>query len=336
MPNGNVAATPDMVNQLSGSEEVELNPQTGEVKPLPSQNSADPSQTASPEGATAEPVSNAAETPVQSPEATPPSSTPASAQSAPSPVVTVTPTVQPAPAVATEPAPAPVQTEAPKEDMADALKVLAEYRDTTIEEARRSVQSAHDKQNAQVTRQLEDANTRSKELTTQMRELQTRDLTDAERATVMAKFDQDDERDVLNTSRAELLVLQKSVYVDSLLMEFADYGVTRDAIEAIETPEEMELFCTQQKSSHFETKLRETPTQEGTPAPAPALVAATAPVEPTSAPVPNVPAGAFATSDVGGGGTVPESKKFSEEATPDAMRENLRNMDRVSVGIKQG
>lgn len=344
MSTGNAQATPEMVNQLSGSEEVALNPKTGEVTPLPSQNSADPSQTASTEGAAAEPVSNATETPAQSPEATPPSSTPAPATAAavhpaPPPAVTVTPTAPVATETAPEstPAIAPVQAEAPKENVADALKVLAEYKDTVMEEARRSVQGAHDRQNTQINRQLEESNTRAKELTAQVRELANRDLTEAERAVAMAKYEQDDERESLNTARAELLVLQKDTYMDSLMLEFTDYGVTRDALEAIETPEEMDIFCLQRKSGHFEAKLRETPAEGATPAPAttPAPVAATAPVEPTPAPAPNVPAGAFAPSDVGGGGIVPEGKQFSQEATPDAMRENLKNMDRVSVGIRQ-
>lgn len=344
MSNGKPLATPEMTEQLSGSEEVELNVQTGAVKPLPSQNPADPSPAASPEGAPAEPAGNAAETPPPS-TATPPSATPEGAPpapavdpAAPKPAVEVIET-PPQQAPASAPAPAPVQAEAPKEDMTAALKALAEYKDTVTEEARRSAQSAHDKQNVQFTRQLEAASAQAKELKAQVRDLANRDLTDAERAVAVAKYEQDDRAEELSATEAKLLTMQRETYVDNLMLEYAKYGVARDAVEANETTEEMEIFCLEQKAKHFETKLQENqaPAAEAAPAPAkPAEPAApAAPAAPSEPNAPGVPPGALAPSDVGSTGVVAEGKKFSEDASPDAFRENLKNLDWNGVRISQ-
>jgi hypothetical protein len=179
-----------------------------------------------------------------------------------------------------------------------------------------------------VDRQLHDANEAAKALKNDIRELQGRDLTEEERAVARAKYEQDDRSDSLDARQTELLSLQKEVYVDSLLLEFATVGVTREALEQIETSEEMELFCERQKSSSLQKQLKNGATAQ--PAAAPEEKPAEAPVatteKPAEQPKPQVPAGAEAPSDVGAGGQPVEAKTFDSGQGGSAMRTNLGNM----------
>jgi hypothetical protein len=256
-----------------------------------------------------------------------------------------------------ETAPAAGAPEATPEEEAASLGRLKTFLDDQAEEARRSVQSQHDRQNAQVDRQLQEAKTQSQALTDQIRDLETRDLTDAETAKVKETWAQQDERAQLDSYRGELMNYHRTVFVDSLVVEYKQYGVTPETLGAVETPEEMELFCEQQKSASLEKQLQEgqapaqpaaAPVQPPPPvpaqpqvatAPAPQPVAATStPSAPAPQPQPNapgVPAGASAPSDVGGGGAVDQGKTFSEEAGADAMRENLKNMSWDAVKVRQ-
>jgi hypothetical protein len=172
-----------------------------------------------------------------------------------------------------------------------------------------------------------------------MRELQTRDLTDAERATALEKYAQDDEKAELAATRDELVGYHKAVVVEGLLFEYRDYEVGRDALEAIETPEEMELYCEHQKSSFLEKKLAagQAPAEPAVPATPEVPVAPAAAVAPEPQPQPNagVPAGASAPTDIGSPGAIEESKKFSEEAGAGAMQQNLKNMDWNTVRVRQ-
>jgi hypothetical protein len=212
-----------------------------------------------------------------------------------------------------------------------------------LEEARRSAQSQYDRQAVQTTRQLEESKVQAQALTTQIRELQTRELTDEERAKVQETWAQQDERAQLDTYRAELVDYHKTVFVDSLVFEYRDFGVTRESLTAVETPEEMELFCEQQKSKALEQKLSEgqtvpaqpTAAQPVTTSPSPAPVP-TPPAQPAAQPEPQVPAGASAPSDVGSAGAPATGKTFSTEPNAGAMSDNLKNMHWDTVRVRQG
>ncbi len=118
----------------------------------------------------------------------------------------------------------------------------------------------------------------------------------------------------------------RTVYVDSLSLEFGQYGVTKEALQSVETPEAMELYCERAKSTALGKQI-----DEGAPATA---TAAAAPAEPAPAPaaapekpaVAQVPAGAVAPSDVGGGQAPVETAKFNDGKSENAMQENLNNM----------
>lgn len=345
---GDVQATPEMVEQLGELEEFEVTEKG--VRPLSSQNQAEPLPQASPDGAHAEPASSQ---PESQPSQT--AQTPTQQVVGPPPVVEVIPGPSEPPATsAQQPAAAQAPVEgapvtgvpeaAPEEEVAALERLdawIKQQREEYAEEARRSVQSQHDRQNAQVARQLQETQARIQELTQQNREILSRDLTDAERAKVQETWAQQDERAQLDSYRAELVDYHKSIFVDSLLLEYEKYGVAREAIEAIETPEEMELHCEQQKSGFLEKKLEEgqaisAVSTERPPEP-PATLAAQPTQAPAAQPQPNagVPAGAEAPSDVGSGGAPQEGTKFSEEASSDAMKENLRNMRWDTVLVRQ-
>lgn len=356
---GEAQATPEMVEKLGELDEHELTKEG--VRPLTAQNQADPSQQASQPGAAAEPAVPPAETPpqpaaqAQTAQAGAPlaPAAPQVVEPTPPPVVEVTPGAAPAAQAQPATAPAPVETaqtagapEATLEEEAASLGRLKTFLDEQAEEARRAVQSQHDRQSAQIERQLQEAKTQSQALTDQIRELESRDLTDAEKAKVRETWAQQDERAQLDSYRGELVDYHRTVFVDSLVAEYKQYGVTPESLGAVETPEEMELFCEQQKSASLEKKLQEgqapaqpaaAPVQPPPPVPAP-QPAATVQEQPPAQPQPNapgVPAGASAPSDVGGSGTVDEGKKFSEEAGSDAMKQNLKNMQWDAVRVKQ-
>lgn len=337
-------ATPDMVTQVGALQEFEMTPEG--VKPLSPQNQADPSQTASPEGAPAEPAGNAAEaTPpatAQTPETPVVPATASVVQPAPSPAVTVDPATAPVP---TQPATAPTPTDATapaqpevKPDDGGLAKLGAYIQGETAkvaEEARRAAQSQYDRQNAQVAQALQVSKEATAQVTQELRELQTRDLSEAERAKVMETYAQKDERSELDKYRAELVGYHNTVFDDSLLVQYKDVeGVTKEALATIETPEEKELFCEQKRSASLEKQLEESKVT----ATAPAAPVAAAPATPVPAPpavpnAPGVPAGATAPSDIGTGGPPPEEKKFSEEPSAGALQSNLRNMDWNRVRI---
>lgn len=341
---GDAQATPEMVEQLGGLDEVELTKDG--VRPLSPQAQAESSPQASQDGAAAEPAGPAPE--AQPAQAAPTSTTQPAQQvveQAPQPVVTVDPAVTATPAPVA-PVPAVVEPEAKPDEEAAALTRLDEFVKGEVqeasEEARRTAQSVADKRSAQVDRQIQGAGEQITGLTKQLREMELRDLTEVEREKALEVYAQKDERDTLIAMKADVLDLARGTQVDSLMLEYEQYGVTRGEVEAIEAPEEMELYCEHQKSEFLERKLAEGPKPEATvapqPAPAPAPVE-TKPEETAPPPQPNapgVPAGATSPSDVGTGGQVDEGKKFSEDQGSGAMQDNLRNMGWSRVQVRQG
>ena len=331
-----------MVGQVGGLEEAELNLEDGTVKPLMVENTADTSSDASKAGAEAETAAQPAEETSQEPAkpapAAPtlgPAPSPVEVTSGPGSVATK-PEAQKAPAAA---APAVEETkEKPSEGPTEAERLagLKTYGEQQAEEARRAAQATSDRRAAVVDRQLQDANEASKALKSDIRELQSRDLTEEERATALAKYEQDDRSDTLDVRQKELLDLQRDVYMDSLLLEFGKGGVTREALEQIGTPEEMELFCERSKSSSLEEQLKNGATAQPAAAPEekPSEKPAATTEKPAEQPKPQVPAGASAPSDVGSSGSPAEGKTFSQEQGGSAMRDNLQNMDWSTVRLQ--
>ena len=366
-------ATPEMVAQMPNLEEAEITEEG--ARPLTTPNPAPTSPVASIAGAPAEPAVSAAE--AVPPTRTQPAQTsdvPTAAPAAPvlpqasqvvAPVVEVVadaPVAAPAPVVA--PAAAAPATEAVGDDLGKLGTFLKDQGDAALEEAKRTVQSQHDRQAASVARDLEASHQAQETLKGQIRDLQTRELSPEEKEKVQKTWAQEDERESLDTFRSELTDTHRAVTVDSLFLEFKGFGVTREGIEAIKTPEEMELYCEHEKSGYLE---RELVTAKAAVATAPTAVAA-APVAPapsSPAPVttqtdgagsgvppvapaaqpavaaeppqpnaPGVPAGATAPSDIGSSGSPSEPTKFSEESSEQAFQENLRKSAWTTVRVR--
>ena len=333
----NPQATPAMVEQIATLEEAVITKDG--VVPLTTQ-TAEPSTPAS-DGAVTEPA------PAPTDTATAPAATPV-VEPAPAPTPTLTPdkpaievipgtppnaapaaTATPAPAAPVEEPVAPTPEAGPTE--AERLAGLVSYGESQAEEARRLAQGAADRRASTLQRQVDESKETAKAQSKQIRELQTKDLSDEDRAVVLAKFEQDDEREGLNEFREELVDFHRTVYIDSLSLEFAQYGVTKEDLQAITTPEEMELACERAKSASLGQQLSTNGHTEVAPAateaapvvepyPVPVVPAATAAVEA------NVPPGATAISDVGSGSAPAETPTFDDGKSDDAMQKNLNNM----------
>ncbi|KKN84466.1 hypothetical protein LCGC14_0289280 [marine sediment metagenome] len=341
MPPDGTQATSAMVNQVGGLEEAELNLKDGTVKPLTAENPAETSSEASNVGAAVEPVAQPAEgTPPAQPTAVPPAA-PILGTTPPPVEVTSGPgavakTAAPAAAAPAEAEPKEKPSEGPTE--AERLAGLKTYGEEQAETARRAAQATADKRASVVDRQLQDANEATKVLKNDIRELQGRELTEEERATARAKYEQDDRSEGLDTQQKELLALQRDVYIDSLLLEFKEIGVTREALEQIETAEEMELFCERQTSSSLREQIKSgtEPQPAAAPEEKPAEKPAATTEKPAEQPKPQVPipAGASAPSDVGGSGAPVDDKAFNQKQDAGAMRENLNNMGWSTVRLQ--
>lgn len=346
-------APPAAVEQLSELPEFELRPD-GSAHPLTAQNQVAASPQASPNGAGAETAGSTAETATQpAPTQQPTQPTAPAAPSQPAqpvaqqPVVQVVPPTQPASAATQaqpEPTPTPATTEPTPEELVGAESrldtFLEQERQRIREEVSRATQSAFDKRAAQLDRQLQEASTREKALATQIRELQTQGLSEDDRAKVLAKFAQEDERAELDAYRGQLVDYHKNLMVQSLLVEFAPFGVQQDALEQFDSPEEMEVHCYEQKANFLETQnqARTQATQPAATTVQPTQTAAQPTAQPAQAqpaqqPQPNVPAGATAPVDIGGGGVVQTGPKFNQGEGQDALRENLKQMRWETVRI---
>lgn len=378
MPEGNptgAQATPDMVDALTQTEEVVMTKDG--TRPLTPEEQAGNSSAASATGApteTAAPGTEAAPAPA-------PTSTPAPVVPTPAPNTLATehpstarvidaagqpvPTAPAAPtAASTVAAPAPTETATPAPVATPGLDQLGTFvQETndkaaaTIEDARRVAQGQADRQTALVNKQLEAANLATQEVRTKMHELSVRDLSPEDRAKAVTAFEQQDERQELDRIREELTVTHRGVFVDSLVLEYSSYGITRESIEsASDVPEAMELYCEQQKSAFLQAKLDEpasapvtqvaavvapsqvvsTPAATPTPTPVAAVPAQPVPVAAANAPgaaAAAVPAGAESPSDIGATGAATEAWKPSEEAGSEAMKSNIQHMGWEKVQI---
>ncbi len=333
-------ATPAMVENMASLEEAVYT--KAEDGSLVVQN-VDTSTPASTDGASGETAAAPADTANPAPvapvePASVPASTPSLVQTPPAvevipgkvPVATATPETKPAEAAPAEAPVVPAPVEGPTE--AERLQGLVDYGAAQAEEARRIEQGRADRRASTLQTQIDTSKETTKEQAKQIRELQTTGLSDEDRAVALAKFEQDDERESLNEYRGELVDFHRTVYIDSLSFEFAQYGVTRESLQEIKTPEEMELACERAKSTALGQQLSTNGKTETAPAVAePASAAEPVPTKPAAPPAPvaaeaQVPAGAVAASDIGGGSAPAETPSFNANTDSKAMQENLDNM----------
>ena len=174
-------------------------------------------------------------------------------------------------------------------------------------------------------------------MTDQIRNLETRDLTEEERAKVQAVHEQADERVELDAYRAELGEVNSSLYVQALMLDYEQFGVQKEQLEKLSTPEEMDVFCLEAKATSLEKKLAEVPAVAAEVAP----TANAAPAAPSQEPpkaesqaVAQVPAAAQIATDMGSPGAASAETKFSEETGPQALRDNLKAASWTTVQLR--
>ena len=293
-----------------------------------------------PQGTPQEPVSPTPEANVEPNPAAP------AAPTAPAPAV------QPAAPVVVGPPPAPVspvqvvQTPAAPQPVAQPAQAPVEAAPTkTLEElvswredALRTQQSGYDKQAAGLRSSLEQNKGEIDTLTQELREIKLDGLPEEERDAMRKAYEDADRGKNLGAWETELLGFHDDLNVQSLETEYGKYGVTAEMLRACDSPEDMEILARDAQIQYLTAN----------PAPATNVVPTTAPVtaEPVAqvptpepapavpaAPVAQVPPGAMATPDMGGQGTAPTPKQFNEEASSEAMKDNLGDMGWQTVSV---
>lgn len=287
------------------------------------------------EGAPQEPVVQPAEGKPEQPATTP--------TTTPEPTVQVitanqTPVAEETVAPETETVPTKEEEEvvglSPEEE--EALKTLGSYfeeqNSSSVQEALSKQQSAYDKQIAAMNKTLELVKEQDAARTQQIRELETRGLSDEERVKVMEVYAQEDKTAQLVSYEQELNEYHKELMVFNLMQEFQSFGVTQESLAEYDNPEEMQAHCFEQKAVFLEKKLEEgTQPQAQAPDTQPSPQT---PEKPVEQPAPQVPAGATAPADIGGGGMTPQEKSFATDQSPDAMKKNMQDMGWDTVRIK--
>lgn len=249
------------------------------------------------------------------------------------------PTTQPAPAA---PVPAAPATPAPD---AESLKSLADLirgsANEAVQEALRTQQSSYDRRAAVTDRQLQDARQREIDAQARVRDLETRDLTAEERATVMARYAQEDKAEELQAWEDQLVDYHRGVLTRDLIAEYGEFGVTPEVLEQVESPDMMEAYCFEVKANTLEARIA-----SGVPAPAPVPAVAQPPAQPGATvtavpepqaqaqPEPQVPAGFNAPVYNGAGGSSAPGKEFDQSSSPEAMTKNLRNLGWDTVRLR--
>jgi len=227
----------------------------------------------------------------------------------------VTP-AQVAPAVA--PA-TPATPAAPLDSLQQAIAdgKLAEYIAGQIKEQTGKVvsglQSSYDKRVAALERERDEAREAIKNAQREAK-LTSEDLTDDEKDILREKWKLEDERALLDQEVAQADLYYKSLYVAGLAQEYAQFGVTAEALEQFSEPEEMDNFVRDQELAFYKSGRVVTAV-----VPSGTAVAAGATAS-------NVPAGATAASDVGGGAPASAPKQPNSGTGIDAMKENLANL----------
>lgn len=213
----------------------------------------------------------------------------------------------------------------------DLLTRLNEFLEEQTKGALRQQQSSYDRTINRLQETITASNAAVDELKQQVRNLQLEKLPPEEQERMKAIFEQDDRSAQLDQWQNDLEGYHRDLVTTSYLTEFNRFGITAEMLGECESPEDMEILCLEAKADFFEKRGTAEPAgeepQAARPPAAPSGVSAN--VRPAATETPEtraVPAGASATSPVGGEGAPPEQRKFSEEQSPSALTENLKNL----------
>lgn len=148
--------------------------------------------------------------------------------------------------------------------------------------------------------------------------LNSEDLTDDEKDILRNKYALEDRQVALDNYEAELDVMYKEMVVAELVQSHSQFGVTREALLGFDDPDEMEAFA---KDKELEAYRSGVLTSKGNQVPDRTVQSPSA-----AQPEPEIPAGARAPSDVGGGAPAAPATQLSQEAGLDALASNLKKL----------
>lgn len=143
------------------------------------------------------------------------------------------------------------------------------------------------------------------------------DLSDDEKAILRDKYALEDERQRLQEYDAAIETHYRAVYVAALVQDYAQFGVTGDALEQFSEPEEMDVFVKDKELEFYRSGQHVTTIIPSNSATAPG--AAAVPSEPAA------PAGASAPTDLGGGAPSAPPAKPDTGLGIDSMARNLKS-----------
>ena len=200
---------------------------------------------------------------------------------------------------------------------------LAPYLQEEVEQVRRSMQSTYDRRIHQLQQQYQALQQQLQEREQEIRRIQLEGLPEEERQKLQQVWELEDKQRQLQQYQQELDEYYKELLISSYLLEYGQYGVTREQLEQIESPEEIEAFCLEAKANALEQALQQLQEQQSgvqqrstRRAPQKQAVAAQQP---------SAPAGANAPSDVGAGAPT-QSEEFVQGTGMSTLVENLRRL----------
>lgn len=186
-------------------------------------------------------------------------------------------------------------------------------------ERAQKAQSAADKRAAELEQREREAQ-EARRQAERTAKLNADDLTEEEKALLQRQWSLED-REAANALREqELDAYHRELYAVALADEAAQFGVTLADLEALDSPEAMDAYAAQAELNFLRSG--------GVVQPATPVIASSAPVAtPQVAAVAGVPAGVSAPSDLVEAPPTPQPKQMRTDNGPDALRENLRDME---------
>ena len=226
------------------------------------------------------------------------------------------------------PQPAAVQKQPPATPAAELTPMQQAIKDGTLDEylaglvnekvgtALRSQQSSYDKRIQSLKDDLDAAREAAKK---SEREGKLAELSDEEAAVLKDKWALEDERVALDAYSDELDNYFRAMYVANLVQQSGEFGVTAEELEQFIEPEEMDAFVKDKELDWFRSGK---------------TVAAQVPTRTVATPeaaTQQVPAGASAPTDLGGGAPSAPPATLDQSIGPDAMAANLNKLPWVTL-----
>lgn len=210
------------------------------------------------------------------------------------------------------------------EEDTEAKELIAGLIKEKTGEALRTQQSGYDKRINSLQEELKAAREAASKAEREAK-LNSEDLTDEEKDTLRNKYALEDKESALKEYETELDSMYKSLVVAKLVDSHGQFGVTEEALSALDDPDEMEAFAKDKELDAYRTG--------NLPAKAAAVPDRTvqSPAAVQKEPEPEVPAGAMAPTDVGGSAPATPPAQLQTGAGVDVLASNLNKLQWETV-----